>query len=228
MKEIQTGIAELKTERKQEMESWKTDAIARDWQRLGPLRADLFLAFAERAMTLLSKTDPSLAPEAIKDDRDRIPMLAGFVAGILEEVYEGWGMRGYQEMMRRQFTAVSPSAEPSTHTFARNKGLLTDIQYASVKPSRYFPYDRYDFAELMMRPRWAETEERMALKPLFMFVYGMSFEEMDAKKPPSGLFGRRIVVKERRPWVLEDVKKSWREPVKRGRRSGGRNGRSGG
>ncbi|KAL8897520.1 MAG: hypothetical protein Q9207_007183 [Kuettlingeria erythrocarpa] len=162
----------------------KTDAISRDWQRLGPLRADLFLAFAEKAMVLLSKTDPSLAPEAIKDDRERIPMLARVVAAIPE--------------------------------------------LASVKPSRYFPYDRYDFAELMMRSRWAKTEERTALEPLFMFVYGMSFKEMDAKKPPSGLFGRRIVMKERRPWVSEDVKKGWREPVKRGRRSGGRNGRSGG
>lgn len=109
MKEIQTGIAELKAEREQQTEWMKRYAMSMDWQTLGPLRADLVLAFAERAMALLSKTDPSLAPEAIKDDRDRIPMLAAVVAGIPEEVYAGWGMRGYREMMRRQFTAVSSS-----------------------------------------------------------------------------------------------------------------------
>lgn len=78
----------------------------------------------------------------------------------------------------------------------------------------------------MMHSHW--TEEKRVLKPLFMFVYGKSFEEMHAERPPSGLLGIRCDMVERKPWVPEDAKKSWRKPVRRGRRSGGRNGRSGG
>lgn len=80
----------------------------------------------------------------------------------------------------------------------------------------------------MMESYWAQTEARKVLDPLFMFVYGMSFAEMDAKKPPSGIWGRSGVSMNRRPWSERDAKQAWREPVKRGRRCGGRNGRRGG
>ncbi|KAL8919587.1 MAG: hypothetical protein Q9208_006704 [Pyrenodesmia sp. 3 TL-2023] len=201
-KEIRKEIDELKAERKREMDWMITCMMHRDRRKIDPLTADLFLAFAEKAMALLSRTHPSLVPEAIKDDRCRIPILADVVAAIPEEIYER-----------------SPQGQGTKKV---------DVQIASVEPPPYFPYDKFEFAALMMQSYWAQTEDKKVLDPLFMFVYGMSFEEMGALKP-WGKWGRRSCVSmDRRPWSERDAQQTWREPVKRGRRCGGRNGRRGG
>lgn len=114
IEETRKGIEELKAERERQMDWMDTYMMRTDRREFKPLRADLFLAFAEKAMALLSRTHPSLVPEAIKDDRSRIPMLAELVAAIPEEVYEAWGLPGYQGLMRRSFTAVS-RFQPFSH-----------------------------------------------------------------------------------------------------------------
>lgn len=73
---------------------------------LRPLIADLFHAFAEKAMVLLAETHPSLIPLKITDDSTRIPILAAFVQSIPIEVYESWGLPGYQQVIGKRFAKV--------------------------------------------------------------------------------------------------------------------------
>lgn len=65
---------------------------------------------------------------------------------------------------------------------------------------------------------------RDIIDPLFMFVYGKSFEELDAQRPYEFEYlGRWGATTLRKPWSPDHVKQTWREPgERRGKRSGGR------
>ncbi|KAL8835101.1 MAG: hypothetical protein Q9170_003457 [Blastenia crenularia] len=175
-----------------------------DKMDLGPLVADLFLAFAEKAIVLLSKSNPSLVPAILDNDQSRLQMLADFVASIPENMYEDWGLPGYENLMRDAFLAIT-----------------------SVKPPRWYPYDKYEFARMMVDRYRPHPERRRTLEPLFMFVHGKNFDEMFAESPPPDSycpFRLLGVSMFRHPWSPEQAKQTWKEPVRRGRRSGGRKG----
>lgn len=77
---------------------------------LRPLMAEIYHAFVQKAISLLEKTHPSLIPARITDDDSRIPLFAAFVRSIPTEIYEAWGLPGYQKIMGNQFIEVSNCA----------------------------------------------------------------------------------------------------------------------
>ncbi|KAL8951234.1 MAG: hypothetical protein Q9222_002779 [Ikaeria aurantiellina] len=171
--EFKDAIARMRQEISRDMEQnfakWKeeiakiredmeelTEWFARkDKTVLRHLEADIFLAFAEKAVILLSNSDPALIAAQLRNDQSRIAVLAEFVTSIPESTYERWGLPGYQDIMRQNF-----------------------LKKASTSLPRYFPYDTYEFAAIMIQPYWARSTEHRILEPLFMFVHGTTFEEM--------------------------------------------------
>lgn len=72
--------------------------------------------------------------------------------------------------------------------------------------------------------------ERDVLNPIFMFVHGKSFAEMNTLRKTMapnhccGMHGHRMVSMQSNPWTAELGKQAWRDSGKRGKRSGGRKG----
>lgn len=101
----------------------------------------------------------------------------------------------------------------------------------SVTKPKYFCYDYYDMAQIfssgLLHPD--HRREREVLGPIFMFVFGKSFEEMIKEKEMEAKYHslnpfRQL--EERRPWSETLGKQTWRETKTRGKRSGGRKGRT--
>ncbi|KAL8919586.1 MAG: hypothetical protein Q9208_006703 [Pyrenodesmia sp. 3 TL-2023] len=88
--------------------------------------------------------------------------------------------------------------------------------------------DKYALARTLSRGFWAESPERILLEPMFVFVYGFEFEEMESRDTESIFhelddFG--VAKVEQNPWSSRAVTRPWREPQQRSRRIGGRSGR---
>lgn len=75
-------------------------------RRFDSLVFDLYQAFAEKAMSLLAVSHPSLVPSELRNDSSRIATLTKFVQSIPRDIYAAWGLPGYQEIIAERFVAV--------------------------------------------------------------------------------------------------------------------------
>ncbi|KAL8663886.1 MAG: hypothetical protein Q9168_008011 [Polycauliona sp. 1 TL-2023] len=188
--------------RAMERRDWATDPRR---ARVKPLIAALYDAFAVKAMGLLAKNHPELVPSVITDDSSRISVYAQFVKSIPEEVYDNWGLPGYQSRVADNFVRIT-----------------------SVNRLHGLRYDHIDLADIMTDSFFERhrRQDRDFLDPIFMFVHGKSFEEVDEERmrvKPKDCFGLDAYRDPLPQWEPEQGRQAWRrEPGKRGKRSGGR------
>ncbi|KAI4128671.1 MAG: hypothetical protein LQ338_002617 [Usnochroma carphineum] len=127
--------------------------------------------------------------------------LAKAATAINEEMYEHWGLpRQCYKLMSQNFSQIVGN---QTH-----------------QSSQWLEFDLADF---LLGPIWYRSRERKVLEPMFMFVYGASFEEMKSRDMKSlntiiGSSGSLVRI----PWSPKALEHSWRESTPKTQKTGGR------
>lgn len=74
-------------------------------------------------------------------------------------------------------------------------------------------------ATILIHPYFAESPERKILEPMFIFVYGVNFEDAKSREPDNRR-GSKEGLKD--TGSAKDLKRQWQEPRRKKRRCGGR------
>lgn len=98
-------------------------------------------------------------------------------------------------------------------------------QYVDIESYESHASDQSTMATILIHPYFAESPERKALEPMFIFVYGLNFEDMKSRKPDNRRGSKESLGdtgNKQNSWSAKDLKRQWQEPRRKKRRCVGR------